>query len=135
MALCKRSYVSGPAVNTMSSLGDVFWMRTWWTADVHRATDMLWLAPRQRFRHTVIWRSTLAVFSDTLVPGQLQADLGDAFLLCGPSINETMVATVTAIGESRLRVALSDELAPATTVVQLTPLNLRSRTTRKRKAA
>ena len=116
------------------TLGDVFFQRTWWTADVRRDGAAIWLVVRQGSRHTAIWRSTLEPFSDQLRPStKLEASVGDVFVCCGPSIDETLIATVVAVDGARLQVEFAAELEPTTTEVQL--LTMHGLKTKKRKAA
>lgn len=111
----------------MTGLRDVFSERTWWTADVDRELFATWLLPRRGAQQLTIWRRSGDVFSERIDPyAELAAVVGDAFILCGPSIDETMRTTVEAVDSAsarlRLRVALSGELAADTTVVRLTPI-------------
>ena len=113
----------------MSQLGDVFFVRVWWTADVLRTEGKLVLAPRPGARQVLRWRSSLEVFDDHLEPTRrLQTRIGDRFVVCGPSLDETVMASVTSVAESgRLVVSLSGPLASRTSTVQLTALASTSR--------
>lgn len=117
--------------------GDLFIHRTWYTADVRRGADGVWLHVRRGTRHVTIWRSTLDPFDEHLEPAErIEAEIGDAFVCCGPSIDETVLATVLGYGADRslLRVDLGVELAATTRVVQLLGLH-GLRQAKKRKAA
>jgi hypothetical protein len=105
----------------VSQLGDVFFVRVWWMADVLRSDGTIALAPRPGARHVQRWRRSLEVFDDRVEPSQrLQARIGDRFVVCGPSLDETVVASVLEIAASgMLVVSLSGPLADTTATVQL----------------
>lgn len=108
----------------MSHVGDMFFIRVWWTADVLRSDGTVALVPHPGARHVQRWRRTLEVFDDRVEPSQrLQARVGDRFVVCGPSLDETVVASVREITASgTLVVSLSGPLAETTTTVQLLAL-------------
>ena len=108
----------------MSQLGDIFFVRVWWTADVLRSEGQIALAPHPGARHVLRWRRSLEIFDDRHEPAQrLQARVGDRFVVCGPSLDETVVASVLEIAASgTLVVALSGPLAETTAAVQLLAL-------------
>lgn len=115
----------------------VLFTRVWWTADVRRdAADGVLLVPRPGARYTSCWVRTLEPFNDRVEAGErLTASVGDVFVVCGPSVAETLIATVSGIGSrGELRVDLAHgEIAADTTVVQMTAANgVRAR--RKQKA-
>lgn len=101
-------------------IGDIFIHRVWYTADVRRGADGLWLHVRRGTRHVTIWRSSFAPFDEHLEPTErIEAEVGDAFVCCGPTVDETVLVTVDAIEGDRLLVTLGSELAATTRVVQL----------------
>ena len=120
----------------MSQLGDVFFVRVWWTADVLRTEGKLVLAPRPGARQVLRWRRSLEVFDDHLEPTRrLQTRIGNRFVVCGPSLDETVMASVDEIGANgELLVSLSGPLADTTAAVQLLALARRKKE-RGRKAA
>jgi hypothetical protein len=107
----------------VSQLGDVFFVRVWWTADVLRSEGKLVLAPRLGARQVLRWRRSLEVFDDHLEPTRLQTRIGARFVVCGPSLDETVMASVEGIDVGGgLVVSLSGPLADATATVQLLAL-------------
>lgn len=117
-----------PEVMSTGTLVDVFFTRVWWTADVERDGDRVLLRVRRGARHVAIWRSTLEVFDDRVEQGEpLRSAVGDRFVVCGPSVEETTVAKVVAVECNALAIELRTELAESTTTVQLTKLALRRR--------
>lgn len=108
----------------MSHVGDMFFIRVWWTADVLRSNGQVALVPRAGARHVLRWRSSLEVFDDHTESGQrLQAHVGDRFIVCGPDLDETVLASVLEVTASgTLVVSLSGPLADTTTTVQLLAL-------------
>jgi hypothetical protein len=101
-------------------IGDIFHLRRWWTADIRRGADGLWLHVRRGCRHVTIWRRTLLPFHESIEPTErIEVDVGDTFVGCGPSIAETVLVTVDAVDGDRLRVTIGGELEAGTRTVQL----------------
>lgn len=113
----------------VSTLGDVFFTRVWWTADVERADGRIVLRVRRGARHIAIWQSTLETFDERIEASeQLEVGVGDRFVLCGPSVEETAAAKVVELdGEAAVVDVLYGLLGEATTVVRMTRLGLKSR--------
>jgi hypothetical protein len=113
-------------------LNDVFFTRTWWTADVHRGEQgQLVLVPRRgaRARHVSVWRRSLETFNERVEPAEiLYARVGDRFVACGPELEETAVLTVEAVdGDGSLRATISaGELAATTSTLQILPMTVAS---------
>lgn len=105
----------------MSQLADIFFVRTWWTADVIRRDMETLLRIRSGPRVVVLWRSTLELFNECVEPTRrLRPAVGDRFVVCGPSVEETLIATATGIAsDGAIGVSLSSPLAPTTASVQL----------------
>lgn len=116
-------------------IGDIFHFRRWWTADVSRGVDGVWLHVRRGARHVTIWRSSLETFDERIEPAErLEAEAGDAFVCVGPAIDEMMLATVERVNGERLLVTLGSDLAQGTRVVQLLGMH-GLKQAKKRKAA
>ena len=116
-------------------IGDIFHFRRWWTADVRRGADGLWLHVRRGSRHVTIWRRTLLPFHESIEPTErLVVDVGDMFVGCGPSIDETVLVAVDVVDGDRLRVTIGGELAVDTRAVQLLAMD-GLKQAKKRKAA
>ena len=106
---------------TMGTLADVFFTRIWWTADVEHRDGRILLRLRRGARHVAIWKNSLEVFNERIEPSErLRPDVGDRFVVCGPSIDETLAAEVVdVVGEDRIAVAMRGGLAETTSTVQL----------------
>jgi hypothetical protein len=118
----------------MSDLSEVFTQRRWWIADVSCAPSGVVFVVRPGARIQTIWRKSGAPFNETLDRrARLDAHVGDRFVVCGPSVDETIGAAVDAVDGPRLHVTLAGDLAPTTTLVQLLAAN--GATKKKRRSA
>lgn len=121
---------------TVSDLTDIFHQRRWWSADVRRGADGIVLVVRPGVLRTTFWRKSGEVFNETLDRNvKLEASVGDRFVCCGLSIDETMAAEVTAVDGARLHVALTGELGERTAVVRLLGMRGLAKQAKRKKAA
>ncbi len=116
-------------------IGEIFIRRLWWTADIRRGADGTWLHVRRGSRHVTIWRRTLLPFHESFEPAErLRLEAGDAFVGCGPSIDETVLVTADTVDGERMLATIVGELAEETRKLQLLAMDGLKRT-KKRKAA
>lgn len=111
------------------------WHRVFWTADVLRpAEGGTWVDIRRGALHISISQRNLGEHRYVRPDDVLEVEVGDMFIVCGPSIDETMMGRVAEVDGCRVRVELSDELAEDTTTVQITEYRGRAKRSRKKAA-
>lgn len=97
------------------------WHRVFWSALVIGPPDgTTWLEPQPGALHVRVSQRNLGQHNSRRRDERLAVEVGDTFIVMGPSTAETMMARVVEVDGYQCRVDLDGELEPTTNVVQLT---------------